>query len=61
MMKMLLLIGLKKTIFDRFQFIAQQKTSHPDEFSQMIETDAFDKSEFAGEGLWTSRKQKNIM
>ena len=46
---------------DKFQLAAQQRTSHPNEFSQMIETDAFDKSEFAGEGLWTSRKQKNIM
>lgn len=46
---------------DKFQFTPRQRTSHSDEFSQMIETDAFDKSEFAGEGLWTSRKQKNIM
>lgn len=46
---------------DKFQFTPQQRTSHSDEFSQIIETDVFDKSEFAGEGLWTSRKQKNIM
>ena len=30
----------------KFQLTTRQRINHPNEFSQMIETDVFDKSEF---------------